>query len=51
MKKIEVVEMLLNQKIDDLKKYKPYGSELAVEALEDMLVHVISLIEDNDCIE
>lgn len=51
MKKIEVVEMLINQKINDLKKYKPYGSELAVESLEDIVVHVIDLINDDDCIE
>lgn len=51
MKKIEVVEMLINQKISDLKKYKPYGNELALDALDDIMVQVVSLIEDDDCVE
>ncbi|WP_295234969.1 hypothetical protein [Veillonella sp.] len=45
MKKIEVVDMLLCQKINDLKKYKPYGNELAVEALESIKRDVIALID------
>lgn len=45
MKKIEVIDMLLGQKIKDLKKYKPYGSELAVEALESIKRDVVTLID------
>ena len=37
MKKIDSVCMLIENKIIMLKKYKPYGSDVAVDELQDLL--------------
>ena len=37
MKKIDSVCMLIDNKIIMLKKYKPYGSDAAIDELEELL--------------
>ncbi len=37
MKKIDSVCVLIQNKITMLKKYKPYGSDVAIDELEDLL--------------
>ena len=37
MKKIDSVCMLIENKIAMLKKYKPYGSDVAIDELQDLL--------------
>lgn len=37
MKKIDSVCMLIDNKITMLKKYKPYGSDVAIDELQDLL--------------
>lgn len=37
MKKIDSVCMLIENKIIMLKKYKPYGSDVAIDELQDLL--------------
>ena len=37
MKKIDSVCMLIQNKIIMLKKYKPYGSDVAIDELQDLL--------------
>ena len=37
MKKIDSVCMLIESKIIMLKKYKPYGSDVAIDELKDLL--------------
>ena len=37
MKKIDSVCMLIDNKIAMLKKYKPYGSDVAIDELQDLL--------------
>ena len=40
MKKIDSVCMLINNKIVMLKKYKPYGSDVAIDELQDLLTTI-----------
>ena len=40
MKKIDSVCMLINNKIVMLKKYKPYGSDVAIDELQDLLTNI-----------
>ena len=44
MKKIDSVCMLIDNKITMLKKYKPYGSDVAIDELQDLL-NTISTFE------
>ena len=37
MKKIDSVYLLIQNKIIMLKKYKPYGSDVAIDELKDLL--------------
>ena len=43
MKKIDSVCMLIESKIIMLKKYKPYGSDVAIDELQDLLTNVRNL--------
>ena len=43
MKKIDSVCMLIDNKITMLKKYKPYGSDVAIDELQDLLTNVRNL--------
>ena len=43
MKKIDSVCMLIENKIVMLKKYKPYGSDVAIDELQDLLTNVRNL--------
>ena len=43
MKKIDSVCMLIENKIVMLKKYKPYGSDVAIDELQDLLTNVHNL--------
>ena len=43
MKKIDSVCMLIDNKITMLKKYKPYGSDVAIDELQDLLTNVHNL--------
>ena len=43
MKKIDGVCMLIDNKITMLKKYKPYGSDVAIDELQDLLTNVRNL--------
>ena len=40
MKKIDSVCMLIDNKIVMLKKYKPYGSDVAIDELQDLLTNI-----------
>ena len=40
MKKIDSVCLLIQNKIRMLKKYKPYGSDVAIDELQDLLVNI-----------
>ena len=40
MKKIDSVCMLIQNKIIMLKKYKPYGSDVAIDELQDLLTTI-----------
>lgn len=40
MKKIDSVCMLIQNKIIMLKKYKPYGSDVAIDELQDLLTNI-----------
>ena len=44
MKKIDSVCILIDNKITMLKKYKPYGSDVAIDELQDLL-NTISTFE------
>ena len=43
MKKIDGVCILIDNKITMLKKYKPYGSDVAIDELQDLLTNVRNL--------
>ena len=40
MNKIDSVCMLIESKIIMLKKYKPYGSDVAIDELQDLLTNI-----------
>ena len=42
MKKIDSVCMLIDNKITMLKKYKPYGSDVAIDELQALLYSISS---------
>lgn len=40
MKKIDSVCLLIQNKIRMLKKYKPYGADVAIDELQDLLANI-----------
>ena len=47
MKKIDSVCLLIQNKIRMLKKYKPYGSDVAVDELQDLLAIINKEVENH----
>lgn len=48
MKKIDSVCMLIDNKIIMLKKYKPYGSDVAIDELQDLLKNIRECMDGAD---
>ena len=48
MKKIDSVCMLIDNKITMLKKYKPYGSDVAIDELQDLLKNIRECMDGVD---